>query len=81
MIKVSRLESLIAETKMVGRFYVSAVLHPANYSELENILDLSGLFGLRVACCLTYREEFLFHESQLHRLFEIDSDPVICLKP
>lgn len=78
MIKASRLKKLISETKMVGRFYVSAVLHPANYPELENILDLSGLFGLRVACCLTYKQEFLFHISQLHRLSDDDSDPVIC---
>ena len=63
-----RLDRLIYETRMTGRFFTSGVTHPANYPEVLNIESLNGVQGLRVACDLVWRSAFLFHESQSHRL-------------
>lgn len=68
MLTEARLQKLITETKMTGKFYAAAVLHPANYPELGNITCLNGTQGLLVASKLNTKELFLFHDSQMHRI-------------
>lgn len=63
-----RLQRLVSETIMVGKFYCSAVLHPCNYPELLNIESLNGISGLIVACDIRYKQSYLFHDSQMQRV-------------
>lgn len=68
MLTEKRLQRLINETIGVGEFYVTAVIHPFNYPELNEILSLNQTKGLLVACNLRCKQQFLFHESQMHRI-------------
>lgn len=60
---------LISETKMVGRFGLTALWHPANYPDANLDELINGGYGLRVACNIEgTRYPFLFHESQVTRV-------------
>jgi hypothetical protein len=68
MLTPKRLETLIDTTKMVGEFYLTAAIHPCNFPELNEIESLNGTNGFVVACNLYTKQQFLFHESQMHRI-------------
>lgn len=70
-------ESLVSDTKLVGRFFKSAVWHPANYGHLICKLDWSDLatYGVYQACDLASKEEFIFHEVYKDRLNGIIKTP------
>lgn len=68
MLTSRRLSQLIDTTKMVGEFYITAVIHPSNYPELNEIESLNGSHGFLVACNVRTKQQFLFHESQMHRI-------------
>ena len=68
MLTPKRLDQLIDTTKMAGEFYVTAVIHPCNFPELNEIESLNGKYGFLVACNIQTKQQFLFHESQMHRI-------------
>lgn len=70
MTEYERIEQLISETKMVGRYGLTALWHPSNHPTVDLPAILNGSYGLRVACDIGngFRSPYLFHESQQHRL-------------
>lgn len=64
-----KIDQLISETKMAGRYGLTALWHPANHPDVDLDKLINGGYGLRVACDLDgLRNAYLFHESQLHRI-------------
>jgi hypothetical protein len=63
------INQLITETKMVGRYGLTALWHPSNHPTADLNELINGGYGLRVACDLEVcRDPYLFHESRLHRI-------------
>lgn len=64
-----KIDQLISETKMAGRYGLTALWHSANHPDVDLDKLINGGYGLRAACDLDgYRYAYLFHESQLHRI-------------
>lgn len=63
-----KIEQLISETKMVGRYGLTALWHPTNHPSVNLVELINGGHGLRVACDIDNRNPYLFHNSQLDRI-------------
>lgn len=64
-----KIDQLISETKMTGRYGLTALWHPTNHPSVDLNELINGGYGFRAACDLDgLRNAYLFHETQLHRI-------------
>lgn len=64
-----KIDQLISETKMAGRYGLTALWHPTNHPDIDLDKLINTGYGFRAACNLDgMRYPYLFHESQLHRI-------------